>query len=506
MKKNILLLSLLCAYCIYMQAQDDYCMPDENGMYTYYANLKEKPKTKSFSKTEFTNLLKSSKLAKAEELSSYREEKEIAEACISFPTAETELLQHSISIKSPNPNLDVELGKYTDIFNFVEKDCSTQAISTYQPNDYDVVSSDKSGHLELINAPAAWEITKGDPHILIGITDTYIEETHEDLENQINQVLRNGESDWHGVAVAGCAAAQTDNSKGVASIGFNSKIVFSDERTNNGVLKMAQIPGVRVINCSWINSYVYSKTVEALYQEIRDVHNVVVTFGAGNGINHGGSLTAYVYPASYESVISVTSVGHSTDYGVELPTYGKHLWKDCHESTIGDPNSAHHHNDKVDICAPGYRVVSTSTDNSYINSWGTSFAAPIVAGVCALVASVNPCLTAKEIQDIVVSTADASIYDIPENEPYIGLLGSGRVDAYAAVLAAIESGIMHIENKTYDEPVIEEAETIMKLDNVTISSGNDATFCATREIEISPNFEFQSGGTLTLEIQDSKCF
>ena len=97
---------------------------------------------------------------------------------------------------------------------------------------------------------------------------------------------------------------------------------FSSHWANdNEVLEMAQIPGVRVINCSWINSCSYSSTADALYQEIRDVHNVVLTFGAGNGVNHCGSLTAYVYPASYESVICVTSVGHSTDYGTVLPIY-----------------------------------------------------------------------------------------------------------------------------------------------------------------------------------------
>ncbi len=247
-----------------------------------------------------------------------------------------------------------------------------------------------------------------------------------------------GSSPWHGTPVVGCAAADTDNNKGIASIGFNSKVVFSSRWANNNeVLRLAQIPGVRVINLSWINSCNPTVTQETLYEEIRDVYNVVVVAGAGNRSHHCGE-NAYVYPASYESVVSVTSVGHRNDYGYVSPQHGPNNWKDVHEEVIGDPNSTHHHNDRVDICAPGYNVKSTQMGDNYGGVWGTSFAAPIVAGVCALVASVNPCLTADDIAQIVLNSADASIYNIPENSPYIGLLGTGRVDAYAAVLMALD--------------------------------------------------------------------
>ncbi len=428
MKRKVILL-LIPLFFLSLKAQDECCYPDKDGMYTYYINLKSENLTNSFSKESLFSILKSSSKVSTKNFKNY--DNVIIDANLSFPTAKTKLLRQSITIKSSNPNLDIELNEYSDVFNFVEKECHPNEMLVYEPNDYEL-EIDWSGHLDLIRAPEAWEITKGDPRILIGITDTHIDTTHDELKDKIERVLKNSSLDYHGIAVAGCAAAHTNNGVGVASIGFNSKIVFSSNwASNNEVLLMSQIPGVRVINCSWINSCVYSETVNALYKEIRDIHNVIVTFGAGNGPSHCGSLTSYVYPASYESVISVTSVGHSYDYGTILPEYGKHLWKDCHESTIG--GSSHIHNDKVDICAPGYRVVSLDVNNSYANAWGTSFAAPIVAGVCALVAAVNPCLTAKEIQEVVLSTADAGIYNIPENSDYIGLLGSGRLDAYAAV-------------------------------------------------------------------------
>ncbi len=513
--KNNLIYFLIYLNGFAIQAQD-CCYPEEDGMYSYYINIKDCSVKNSFSKDSLMLTLKKSMFYLSKDANNY--DKDIKVAYKSFPSAKTRLLQQSVTIRSSNPNLDVELCKHTDVFNFVEKICRPKDMLLYEPNDYSYIGNEASDHLDLIKAPQAWEITKGDSRILIGVTDTYIDPSHEDLESKISQILHNSATPhFHGIAVSGCAAAHTNNNKGIASIGFNSKIVFSSYMgSDNEVLEMAQISGVRVINCSWLNSCSYSLTADALYQEIRDVHNVVVTFGAGNGVSHCGSLTAYVYPASYECVISVTAVGHSIDYGTIHPIYGKHLWKDCHESTIGNPTSAYHHNDKVDICAPGYLVVSPSLNNSYTQAWGTSFGAPMVAGVCALVASVNPCLTATEIQDIVISTADTTIYNIPENAEYIGLLGKGRLDAYAAVEKAVELGTVYIQNRTYNTTIIETAETELKSGNfvtnkepsgnVIVDTGSNLTFKATRSIELSAGFEVKLGATFNAEIYQSSCF
>ena len=65
-------------------------------------------------------------------------------------------------------------------------------------------------------------------------------------------------------------------------------------------------------------------------KEIRDIWNAVVVFGAGNSVGYTGSLSEKLYPASYSSVLSVTSVGHTNDIGYSVPGYGPVLWKDCH--------------------------------------------------------------------------------------------------------------------------------------------------------------------------------
>gem|GEM_PF-786326 len=376
----------------------------------------------------------------------------IQSAYKSFPTAQSEILKRTITVKSPNDDLESVIGKLTDIISFIEIVCYKEPVLLYDPfipNDYSLTGANyEKSHLELINATQAWGITKGDPDILIGIVDTGIREDHEDLEDKIEMILSNYGHQRHGTFVAGCAAADTDNNKGIASIGFNSGIVFSSGMNIYVALQVAQIPGVKVLNLSWHDNQCDTiHTYMEIYEEIRNIHNVLVTAGAGNNPDHCGE-NGYIYPAAYESVISVTSIGHLNELGYIDPDKGAFNWKDVHERYIGNVSSTHHHNDKVNISAPGYDVYSTwyTSPSSYRSSSGTSFAAPIVAGTAALVFAANPNLSASEVAHIILSTADSSIYDIPENAPYIGLLGTGRLDAFAAVQEAINCIPVTIES------------------------------------------------------------
>ena len=507
MKFTTFLLLLFTFYSIKVTAQT--CFPDENGKYLIYGNLKIASVPNDFNKNDLIKLLRESSYFNNNSIVNIANN--ISEVQKSFPTAANIFLQKSISIYSQSPDLEQELNQFLDVFNLVEKTCYPENPLLYEPNDLGSTTH-RRAHLELINADKAWDLTKGDERIIIGITDTYIEETHEDLENKIAEVLQNGSSHFHGVGVAGCAAADTDNGIGIAAVGFNCKIAFSSNLfSDNEVLEMSQIPGVRVINMSWINRCFPTLTQEMVYDEIRNDNNVVLVAGAGNNPTHCGD-NAYVYPAAYESVISVTSVGHLNDIGI-----GSGNWKDCHEEVIGDPSTTHHHNDKVNICAPGYNVLSTAIGGSYGGTWGTSFAAPIVAGACGLVASINPCLTATQIQEIVLSTADPNIYTIPENANYIGLLGTGRLDVFQAVKKALEIGDIYIQNQEYNTGPVEETAltnlmagydvtNTLPFGLVTVKTGSHVTFRATHKILLGEGFKVENKSYFKAEIYESNCF
>ncbi len=323
---------------------------------------------------------------------------------------------------------------------------SDVAVPTYTPNDFTNSNPNfnQSSHLELINAKLAWDISKGDNFDKIAILEccNSFDINHPDLISNIsftdipNDALKLG--DDHGTTVAGAASAATDNGIGISSIGFNSKLMLYSGINKNwyDLMLKAANDGARIISCSWrLCNYVQSQqdVINFLTKQ-----NVLVVASAGNPSNKCATPpNHYSYPASYDNVLSVSSVGHIFDYGVIDPIFGPNNWKDVHEEIPGNPQTAHVSNDRVDIVAPGYNIYSTSNNNSYSGNWGTSYSAPIISGTLALLLAVNPTLNPTDLTNIIKSTAK-DIYSIPENMKYIGKLGAGRVDAFEAVKKALK--------------------------------------------------------------------
>ena len=180
----------------------------------------------------------------------------------------------------------------------------------------------------------------------------------------------------------------------------------------------ASLNGAKVINCSF-------KSAGCSYlQYEQDIINMVVANGsvivaaAGNGNTFGScgpEGMGYYYPASYDNVISVAG------------TY---------QDSYFYNNTHYTFNDKVDLTAPAFNVMSTSLNNSYSSPSGTSFAAPLTSGTIGLMLAVKNCLTPYEIEYILKKTADNSVNNTqlhPENAPFVNISGAGRIDAYAAL-------------------------------------------------------------------------
>ena len=293
------------------------------------------------------------------------------------------------------------------------------------PNDYNL-SIPYDYALNLINAEAAWSLTEGDSSVIIGISDAgYYMDNMELFPKVVSSNLSfNMTNPIHGTAVATTAAGYTDNAFGKSSIGYNCSIDLRP-MNYNGLLE-ATYAGAKVINASWAAGCYYSFYGQEVIDEIYNNGSIVVA-AAGNGTTCSGAGN-YVYPASYEHVISVTSIGSTNN----------------HERVFGSLVSTHQHNDKVDLCAPGYDVYVTTTNGTFMTATGSSFASPYVAGTIGLMLSVNPCLTYSQIEYILKASADTIVYEV--NPQYAGQLGAGRLDAAKAVEMAMKT-------KTFDAVV-----------------------------------------------------
>lgn len=288
--------------------------------------------------------------------------------------------------------------------------------SLYVPDDYSITYTNDYA-LNQINAIEAWNHTKGDTSVHIAISDMGFVYTHEELVGKIKYIdpYVYPQSYHHGTAVAITAAGNTDNATGKSSIGYDCSLELYP-MNYNGILS-ASYNGVPVINISWMSGCAYSSYIQDIIDEAYANGSIIVC-AAGNGAVSCNGPDSYVYPASLNHVISVTSIG---------PNYN-------HERYVGDPTTTHQHNDSVDIAAPGYDVALSLDPNSYITGNGSSFAAPLVSGTIGLMLSVNPCLSFEDIEQILKSTS-VGIDSI--NPQYAGQIGAGALDADAAVEAAL---------------------------------------------------------------------
>jgi serine protease AprX len=115
---------------------------------------------------------------------------------------------------------------------------------------------------------------------------------------------------------------------------------------------------------------------------------------------------------------------------------------------------------KPNVTAPGSNVRSSVPGGEYDNSSGTSMAGPHVAGLVALMISANPALAGQVelIEDIIETTAvpkttDQQCGDIPGSSVPNHTYGYGRVDALAAVEAAVELIETSLENSTTNSTI-----------------------------------------------------
>jgi len=319
---------------------------------------------------------------------------------------------------------------YADLVNKAKSVKGVEIAPVYEglvdPNDISSVFSNDYA-LDLINARDAWNVTTGNSNVVIGVSDQNFEVTHEELAGKVLFYdATNTATKTHGTAVAINAAGNTNNGVGKSSIGYNSSLKLYRMNYNDALA--ASYAGVRVLNLSWSSGCTFNSYAQSAIDEIWNNRTFIVA-SAGNGTTCGGASNL-VYPAAYNHVFAVTSIGPN----------------DNHERTPGNPATTHQHNSSVDICAPGYDVAISAAPGWYLTNSGTSFAAPYVSGTVALMVAANPCITNEQIESLLRESA-VNIDAI--NPSYAGQLGSGRLNAGMAVSRAKSMTQLDIQSDVY---------------------------------------------------------
>lgn len=349
-----------------------------------------------------------------------------------------------------------------------------------------------------IDAPEAWDITLGDPNIVIAVIDEGVSPDHIDLPasridirtgsnfhdgsgSSANEPFPHNDGN-HGNAIAGIIAATGNNNIGITGIAPNCKImpikidIVAVPTLSQG-LYFATNNQADIISCSWgissPNPLPSSPITDAI--ELALLYNIPVVFAAGNTANHTINDNGYVaypanlneddFPVSYPE-IDLISVGASNRNDLQSNYSPSHLDLDICAPSHSD-YYVNNQNEGIDIWTidiPGeggynfwHDMEGTTFD--YLNGQylptsnmganykdftghmgGTSASAPQVAGVIALMKSVNSCLTVPQINEILKNSTDkVGGYDynwLSSKPGHSNELGYGRLNAFNAVSLA----------------------------------------------------------------------
>jgi len=286
-------------------------------------------------------------------------------------------------------------------------------------------------HMTIIDMENAWESSTGSGAV-VAVIDTGVMQSLEDLANTnftagwdfVNNDNDPTDDEGHGSHVAGTIAQSTNNNLGVAGIAYNATIMavkVLDKRGSGSFDDIAEgiywatDNGADIINMSLGGSSDLDILRDAV--DYAWNHGVVVVCAAGND-----GVSSPFYPAAYVNSISVSATT-SLDTLASYSNYGTTIDISAPGGDSGD-NNGDGYDDMI------LQNTFSRDDEGYYFYAGTSMASPHVAGVAALIKSMDSSLSNGEIRNILETSADdlgASGWD--------DIFGYGRLNAYEAVMA-----------------------------------------------------------------------
>ncbi len=357
-----------------------------------------------------------------------------------------------------------------------------------------------------IFAPEAWDITRGRRDVVVAVADDGFDLTHPDFQGagkvraRLNATLTTGTGsgaitwnddvqpragDYHGTPCLGVAVAE-DNGTGVVGVAPGCALVavrfpLSSMSDAHFIVMFEKISTLAdIVSCSWgvgpANAPMSSTLRDAMTRLARSGgrrgQGLIFCIAAGNSncpVQDLANTRPYRYRdrtgaiRSYSGPVDRWVAAHAEAITVSASTSRK--TRSAYSSW----------GRQVSVCAPsdnwddlgqsrpaGRGITTTDNEGAGPGSdftpgsrftpdfGGTSSATPTVAGVCALVLSVNSALTANQVKALLQSTADKDlslITDTPVNEAgnfndngFSLWFGHGKVNAFRAVKAAADAG------------------------------------------------------------------
>lgn len=270
-------------------------------------------------------------------------------------------------------------------------------------------------HHQVLGSAQAWALSLGQSFVRIAIVDAPFQMNHPDLSQHVvagwdvdqNLAVTNSSGIDHSTLCAGLAAAVINNGLGIAGMGNCTILPIN---INGSISEMydaviwAADHGVRVVNISWTGGDSDTLNTAGAYLENTDRGILVMA---------GGNQNAAPYTTNQPDIYCISATDQA----------------DNMQSLAGP---------QVDFAAPGWNIYSTMTGSGYGFASGSSYSAPIFAGIIGVLLSINPTLGPDDVIAILKATAHQPNGWAPGqwNEFY----GWGRID-FASAAAAAEASL-----------------------------------------------------------------
>src|SRR5690625_193178 len=253
-----------------------------------------------------------------------------------------------------------------------------------------------------------------------------------------------GPDAFHGTHVAGIIGAERDNGIGIDGISNQVEIMGvrmvpdGDERDKdvaNGII-YAVDNGAKVINMSFGKGISPEKRAVDKAVKYAMTHDVLLVHAAGNESKNTDEEDNFP-----NNLYDKRGICGKKKYAEAWLEVGALARKTDNHSIASFSNYGQNH---VDIFAPGHQIYSTAPDNEYKMASGTSMAAPVVAGVAAIIRANFPSLSAQEVKEIIMESGDEITIPVikpgtDEEVDFSTLSVSGkRINAKKAYLLAAE--------------------------------------------------------------------
>ena len=394
---------------------------------------------------------------------------------------------------SPNSNI-------LDIVNYFYSTSYFQDVDPGFMTNYtnNCITDDEFGNQWGLNGSSgiaacdAWNISRGSSCIVVAVVDQGIDDTHDEFSTNLLNLSYDAQDDSspaqlhnnHGTHVAGIIGANQNGNQISGVAPMTGLMAISHPLITTSTISAELASGISwawqngadIINNSWgdqggmfyndLQSALLEDAIDDALENGRNGLGCIVVFASGN------QAPAIDYPAYYNS--DILCVGSVNSSGSRAPSSG--------------------YGTSLDIVAPGVDILSTLPGNQTGNMSGTSMAAPHVAGVAALILSINPSLTQDQVRDAIESSCDkVGSYSYTTtsgrtNGTWDDKVGYGKVNANAALLSVL--------------PTISGSTTVCSSSNTTytlnnLPSGSTVTWTK------SSNLSYVSQGTNTYTVKAS---